>query len=676
MKPHHQPPESTPSAQARRGRPLRNLIATIAWFATATVQAQELPAPRPAPAPPIIEPLTPIDPFGDGTFIGEASDKDLIARVEVEVRKALRIPSTDPGLSVKAQPTGPTDGERGGVWCYRSNDGIQIWADWYWFPPIDSPSSLMVFASRGFAENRLYVLDPMLGGQTVSWTEGRPANFWTSMSKERLAEPARAIESIRTSLGTLPNFRIGSEPGDDPSITVSADLSTDPGLPGLEKVIEVQRTLLRIASENRAPERPSVDAESQSTVADAGSTGAPQDRQPPSPEPLVPAFEIAPTPGEPERPVVRPEPVSDSKTEITQGTGVEVTRPPVDSEPPIQRPDSGIDAGTRPTTPPTPDGGLEGLSLKLDYPKLEIAEDRAIPLFFTVLGNYTGTNDVTVRTRFVSGTATPGKDFDMDKPFIRLPAQGGLGSMAWLPLPPIYDEVDEGKETAVFELSIDGSTNAPVLMEVTILDDMTPGNVGFVSQRFQINEGSTNGYAQIRLWRTLDTRRTTTVAFRLDGPAAALAVLGGQTRRTATFGPGDSQIFVQIPLVNNTDAQGTQDITLTLEKPEGEIGLLEGFESTVLTLADDETPAAAAPLSISEFESGDGQRGVMLTTTVPRGYQVRLEFSDNGAAGPWQPYWLFEGNDVERTTFDSFATSVMRMYRILPPEPLDFTFPW
>ena len=121
-----------------------------------------------------------------------------------------------------------------------------------------------------------------------------------------------------------------------------------------------------------------------------------------------PAFEIAPTPGEPERPVVRPEPVSDSKTEITQGTGVEVTRPPVDSEPPIQRPDSGIDAGTRPTTPPTPDGGLEGLSLKLDYPKLEIAEDRTIPLFFTVLGNYTGTNDVTVRARFVSGTATPG----------------------------------------------------------------------------------------------------------------------------------------------------------------------------------------------------------------------------------------------------------------------------
>jgi hypothetical protein len=354
----------------------------------------------------------------------------------------------------------------------------------------------------------------------------------------------------------------------------------------------------------------------------------------------------------------------------------EITPSPAEPVPPLVRPDPVID----PVTPPTPtrgsSEGLEGLSLKLDHPKLEIAEDRGIPLFFSVIGDYWGTNDVTVRARFVSGTATPGKDFDMSEAFKKLPAQGGLNTLVWLSLPPISDEVDEGKETAVFELSIDGSTNAPVRMEVTILDDMTPGNVGFVSPRFQINEGSTNGYAQIRLWRTLDTRRSTTVAFRLEGPSAALAVLGGQTRRTATFSPGESQIFVQIPLVNNTEAQGTQNITLTLEKPEGEIGLLEGFERTVLTLADDETPAAAAPLSISEFESGDGQRGVMLTTTVPRGYQVRLEFSDNGAAGPWLPYWLFEGNEVERTAFDSFAATVMRMYRILPPEPLDFTFPW
>lgn len=322
-------------------------------------------------------------------------------------------------------------------------------------------------------------------------------------------------------------------------------------------------------------------------------------------------------------------------------------------------------------------GGLQGLSLQLDYPKLEIAEDRAyIPLFFTVLGTYTGTNDITVRARFVSGTATPGQDFETNQPVKVVPAVGGLGSMNWLPLPTILDEINEGTETALFELSIDGSTNAPVRMEVSLLDDLNPGEVGFVSPRFQINEGSTNGYVQIRLWRTLNTRQAATVTYRLEGPAAALAVLGGQTNRTATFGPGESQIFVQIPLVNNTEAQGTLDVTLTIEPGEGSLKLMKGYESTVLTLADDETPSSGEPLSISRYDSGGGQIGAMLSTQVARGYQVRLEYSDTGAAGPWQLYWLFEGADVERIAFDSFDASVMRMYRILPPEPLDYTFPW
>ena len=323
------------------------------------------------------------------------------------------------------------------------------------------------------------------------------------------------------------------------------------------------------------------------------------------------------------------------------------------------------------------DGGLEGLSLRLDYPTLEIAEDRAyIPLFFTILGNYTGTNDITVRARFVSGTATPGEDFDTNQPVRVVPAVGGLGSMNWLPLPTILDEINEGTETAVFELSIDGSTNAPVRMEVRLLDDLNPGEVGFVSPRFQINEGSTNGYVQVRLWRTLNTRPAATVTYRLEGPTAALAVLGGQTNRTATFEPGQSQIFVQIPLVNNTEAQGTLNVTLTLESIEGGLKLMRGFESAVLTLADDETPSPSEPLTISEYDNGGGQRGVMLSTRVTRGYQVRLESSDTGVAGPWRPHWIFEGADTERYAFDSFDASVMRMYRMLPPEPLDYTFPW
>jgi hypothetical protein len=323
-------------------------------------------------------------------------------------------------------------------------------------------------------------------------------------------------------------------------------------------------------------------------------------------------------------------------------------------------------------------GLTTGLVLSIDRPRIEVAENRAyIPLFFILEGTPPGTNDVTVRARFVEGTAKPGEDFDFSQPTKAFPASiAGIVGLNWIPLPLIQDETNEGTETAVFELAIDGETNAPVRVEVMLLDDLEVGEVGFVSTRFQINEGSTNGYAQVRLWRTLNTRDAATVSFRVEGAPEAVAVLGGESRRSATFAPGESQIFVQIPLVNDAVAQGVREATLVLETEGSPLKPMAGLTTAVVTVADDETPGVVAPIRISEYEAEDGQRGVMVSTAVPRGYQVRLEYSDAGVAGPWQLSRLIEGADVERFAFDSYEASAMRVYRLGPAEPLDYTFPW
>jgi hypothetical protein len=321
------------------------------------------------------------------------------------------------------------------------------------------------------------------------------------------------------------------------------------------------------------------------------------------------------------------------------------------------------------------------LALQLDYPTLEVAENRAyIPLFFTVraagLAALGLTNDITVRAKYVGGTAKPGEDFDVAEPVRVVPVLGGLNSLSWVQLPLVQDEENEGTETATFELSIDGSTNAPVQMQVAILDDQEVGEVGFVSPRFQINEGATNGWVELRLWRTLNTRKAATVTYRVEGSPAAMAILGGETQRTITFQPGDSQVFARLPLVNNTDAQGTQDLTLTLVSSDDGMKLMKGYETTVLTIGDDETLPPPVQLSIREYDNGSADRGVHLSAEVPRGYQVRVEHSDNGTEGPWQMTWILEGADTERTAFNSFAASAMRMFRALPPEPLSYTYPW
>ena len=325
---------------------------------------------------------------------------------------------------------------------------------------------------------------------------------------------------------------------------------------------------------------------------------------------------------------------------------------------------------------PEPPVGLteSDLTLTVGYPQLEIPENRAyIPLVFKVEAPFYSSREVTVRATFVGGTANPGEDFSMESVEQRVPAAFGHGFIA---IPLIQDEVNEGSETAAFELSIVGSTNPPVRMVVTLLDDLNPGQVGFVSPRFSANEGSPRGFVEIRLWRTLNTRNASRVNLRLEGKPEALAILGGETRRTARFEPGESQVFHRIPLVNNTSADGTLDVTLTIDSSDDGATIMRELGSTVLTVGDDETLPEPEALIILEGASEASERGVMLSTRVPRGYQVRLEYSDTGVEGPWRPYWTFEGADTDRITFNSYKASIQRMFRILPPEPLELTFPW
>jgi hypothetical protein len=582
---------------------------------------------QPSPVNDVFTMIEPAAPFAD-----DATVTDVITRVEGQLRDALKLPATDTGLRVRVDRQ-PFGNRVTGMWRYLGGDGFQAFARWSY--PSNEPSDLKLFANYQYTgpsaetvelspDNLICLLDPWSGVNMATWASNTPVRFSSTVSPVRPDGSPLTTDALRSAFSALSNLEIqGYENG---YFAIAGDVSTSNGLSGIAPLIDVQRMFLAFIR-GGAPKS-------------EGIVMTPEAMAPTSALFLAKARAL----GKPTAPSAK----ADRPTE------------PATTE-----------------TVLTANGGLQGLTLQADYPKIEVAENRAyIPLFFTVLGTYTGTNDVVVRARFISGTATPGVDFELGEQERSLPAQGGLTTMAWIAVPTLLDEVNEGDETAVFEVFIVGSTNAPIRIEATLLEDSNPGQVGFVSTRFQINEGSTNGYAQIRLWRTLNTRQAATVSYRLDGPAAALAVLGGQTRRTATFQPGDSQVFVQIPLVNDTTAQGTQDVTLTLEPAEGGLKLMKGFESTVLTLADDETPSPAEPLNISQYDAGGGQRGVMLSTRVARGYQVLLECSDTGAAGPWRPYWRFEGADVERVTFDSFDSSVMRMYRILPPEPLDMTFPW
>jgi hypothetical protein len=75
----------------------------------------------------------------------------------------------------------------------------------------------------------------------------------------------------------------------------------------------------------------------------------------------------------------------------------------------------------------------------------------------------------------------------------------------------------------------------------------------------------------------------------------------------------------------------------------------------------------------------DAIRSVRIMSRVPRGFKQRLEYSDQGLDGPWEILTVLPGPDGDSTAFGQYEQSFgmrMRMYRSLPPEPLELTLPW
>ena len=280
---------------------------------------------------------------------------------------------------------------------------------------------------------------------------------------------------------------------------------------------------------------------------------------------------------------------------------------------------------------------------------------------------------ITIRFTPVGGTAREGIDYELPEPTMVLEPFVPWG---WVFLNLISDGVEESTRDILIDATIEGSTNAPVRIEVRILDGDSQGRAGFISTRFSVNEASPREFAEITLWRTQDVKRAEVVTCRIEGQDFGLSVLGGTNVVTARFEPGDSRAYLRIPLVNDSLPQGDRDLRLSIVAADTTLPLIGELAEAVLTIADDDTKRAEEALVIRNWVN-DGIRGVMITTRVPRGFQQLFEYSNKGLDGPWEILTVSLGQDGDAYAFDQYEESFgMRMYRTVPPAPLESTLPW
>jgi hypothetical protein len=78
----------------------------------------------------------------------------------------------------------------------------------------------------------------------IGWLPGTPANFYYTAPNEQATGFPAPIEALRAALASVPNF---TNSGD----SFSGDFSASPGLPGVQPVLDVLRTINRVTRASR-----------------------------------------------------------------------------------------------------------------------------------------------------------------------------------------------------------------------------------------------------------------------------------------------------------------------------------------------------------------------------------------------------------------------------------------
>jgi hypothetical protein len=203
-------------------------------------------------------------PSNPPAYADDASAAPIIAAVDGQVRNFLSIAADDSGLRVRVQINDGTVTQPGrfgdrvtGVWRYLTPDKIQVWGKWSY--PASDPSQVNLAVQWSYngpysgniadytnpanysisEESRLYA--GFLNGPItfIGWLPGTPANFYYTAPNEQATGFPAPIEALRAALSSLPNFM---NTGD----SFAGDFSTSPGLPGVQPVLDVLRTINRV----------------------------------------------------------------------------------------------------------------------------------------------------------------------------------------------------------------------------------------------------------------------------------------------------------------------------------------------------------------------------------------------------------------------------------------------
>lgn len=195
----------------------------------------------------------------DEAYAPDATVVPTITYVSGEVRRILQIPASDNGLRVRVSAA-QVGNRVTGVWRYLSADNIQVYSNWCY--SVNNPSDLKIAVIYQYSgpysgnpadytnpanytvsdESRLYAVYPGGGITFVSWVPPQPAGFYYTAPNQQATGFAPPYQPLVNALSSLPNFTSSLQ-----YLSFSGNLGSAPGLPSLQPVIDLQRTIMQVS---------------------------------------------------------------------------------------------------------------------------------------------------------------------------------------------------------------------------------------------------------------------------------------------------------------------------------------------------------------------------------------------------------------------------------------------
>ena len=242
----------------------------------------------------------------------------------------------------------------------------------------------------------------------------------------------------------------------------------------------------------------------------------------------------------------------------------------------------------------------------------------------TIVVSRTGglADGVTIAFATSAGTATPGDDYVQTSGVLTF--AGGETSKTFT-ISLVKDNLVEPNETVNLTLSNPGggaTLGSPATAVLTIVSQDQAGIIEFSATTYSVGEAA--GSAVIVVTRHDGTAAGATVSYATSDGTAKAPDDYATTTGTLTFGAGVSSLTFTIPIVNDTEGEGSETVNLTLSNAGG--GATLGARKTaVLTIVDDESIVQFAAAEFLGLEGSPG--GVITVTRTPLTGTVTVRYT-------------------------------------------------